>query len=172
MKKTWESEEEKRANRIVERNIRLEKASPTRVCPGCKRGPILESRRWVVYGPANAPRAMCRSCWLNDKSQTAAAKLAHVPLEKALVVDIKRSFLLSPEAVRSARERVGLSQQDLADECNWSRARQRVLETTQTLVTEGEMRELIAALISAGAKVWDQDMERVGIHGSGPSALH
>lgn len=169
MKKSWESDAEKRANRINERNIKIEAAVPTRMCPSCKRGPILESRRWVVYG--TPVRAICRSCWLTDKAQTSAAKIAHVPLDKPLIAAIKRSYVISPEAIRSARERVGLSQQDLAEECNWSRARQRTIETEQTVLSEGEVRELIAALLSSGAKVWDSDMERVGIHGAGPSAL-
>lgn len=163
MKKTWESEEEKRAARIDERNLRLDRAVPSRICPSCRRGPILESRSWVVYGATAAPMASCRSCWMKDKAQAAAAKVARLPLDKALIVAVQRTFVVSPVAVRSARERVNLSQQDMADECGWTRARQRAIETDETVLTEGELRELVAVLLSAGAKVWDSDLERVGI---------
>lgn len=169
MKRSWESEQEKRSKRIDERNARLDAAVPTRICPVCKAGPTLESRRWVVYGTSREPKAMCRSCWLQDRSQVSAAKAATTPLASALIMGVQRTFVVSASALRNARSRAGLSQQDMAEECNWSRAKQRSIEEQDSVLSEGEVRELVALLLSNGVRVWDIDLERVGIAGAGPS---
>lgn len=114
----------------------LSRTVPSRKCPECGDGPLLNGRQWIVLHVPERKLdiAVCRSCFgMNWEKSSKSGCYSKIKRNRKKVdswyAEIK-TFIIDPKALISARELRGISQTKLADMLGWSRTRVRRLEST------------------------------------------